>query len=366
MAFRSARILRDTLCMDTKEQFLAPMWRVYLGAWLAYIVLIALVLQSETLLTGKFNPTMVFYAFVSIGPAVPVLALTWPLTGWFERRRLGLAARFAIHLAAALAFAASAHVLQMLLQQSQERGLDWHIWPFMYNVMIYALVAGVFHTVRANAATQRQALATQQAHTLLVAAELGALRSKLNPHFLFNTLHSIIALTQRDPQAAETALFQFSNMLRYVLDTEKAEIDRVTLDAELDFVRDYLELEQLRLGPRLYVAWDLEPGLGDCLLPALTLQPLVENSIKHAFNPFTRPGLLRIEARRDPETNLLRLTVRDNGPGADAATVAASTGLGIRTIGRRLDLDYAGRAGLAITSRPGAGFAACITVPTTL
>ena len=339
------------------------MWRVYIGAWLAYIALIALVLQSETLLTGKFDPVVVFYAFVSIAPAIPVLALTWPLTGWIEQRRLRLASRFAIHLVAALAFASGAHLLQILLQQTQGRGLDWHIWPFMYNVMMYVMVAGTFQTVRANAATQRQMLAAQQAQTLLVAAELGALRSKLNPHFLFNTLHSIIALTQRNPAAAETALFQFSDMLRYVLDTERAGADRVTLDAELQFVRDYLELEQLRLGSRLQVHWDLDPDSGDFVLPALTLQPLIENSIKHAFNPYARPGMLRIESRRDPQAGTLRLTVSDDGPGAAQETIAASPGLGIRTIGRRLELDYAGRAALTIDSRPGAGFAACVTLP---
>lgn len=364
MAWRKRRNLDDTLQMNqTKPAFLSPMWRIYLGAWLAYIVFIALVLQNETLLSGKFDPVMVFYAFVSIAPAVPVLALTWPLTGWFEQRQLGLTWRFAIHLAAALLFASGAHLLQVLLQQTQDRALDWHIWPFMYNVMIYVMVAGIFHTVRANAAAQRQALAVQQAQTLLVAAELGALRSKLNPHFLFNTLHSIIALTQRNPAAAETALFQFSDMLRYVLDTERSGNDRVTLDAELQFVRDYLELEQLRLGPRLQVQWDLDPDAGDFVLPALTLQPLIENSIKHAFNPYTRPGLLRIESRRDPQAGTLRLTVSDDGPGAAQETIAASPGLGIRTIGRRLELDYAGRAALTIDSRPGAGFAACVTLP---
>lgn len=342
---------------------LAPMWRRYICIWLVYIALIAVVLQTETLLTGKFDPRMVVHAFLSIAPAAAVLSLVWPLTGWFERRRLGLAWCFAIHFVAAVAFAFASHVVLVHMQAPAERGLEWHVWPFMYNVMIYAMVAGLFHTMRANAAAQRQALAAQQARTLLIAAELGALRSKLNPHFLFNTLHSIIALTQRDPAAAETALFQFSDMLRYVLDTERAGQERVTLDAELQFVRDYLELEQLRLGPRLQVQWDLDPGMGDVVLPALTLQPLIENSIKHAFNPYARPGMLRIEGRRDPDAGLLRLTVRDDGPGAAQETIAASTGLGIRTIGRRLELDYAGRAALAIDSRPGAGFAACITLP---
>ena len=346
-----------------KSISLAPMWRGYIAIWLVYIMLIAVVLQTDTLLTGNFNPAMVFYAFASIAPSAIVLTLVWPLTGWFERRGVGLGSRCAIHFAAALSFAFCAHVLLTLLQEPLERALAWHVWPFLYNVMSYAVVAGLFHTMRATAAAQRQALAAQQARTLLVAAELGALRSKLNPHFLFNTLHSIIALTQRNPAAAETALFQFSDMLRYVLDTERAGADRVTLDAELQFARDYLELEQLRLGPRLQVHWDLDPDLGDFVLPALTLQPLIENSIKHAFNPYTRPGLLRIESRRDPQAGMLRLTVSDDGPGAAQETIDASPGLGIRTIGRRLELDYAGRAELTIDSRPGAGFAARVTLP---
>lgn len=339
------------------------MWRIYIGAWIAYVVLVGLVVQADELAAGQFDPMLIAYAFVTTGSGGVLLALVWPLTGWMERRSLATGARLAIHLAGAIAFAVFAHLIILALQKGDDRSLSWHAWPLMYSVMGYALMAGIFQTVRANAAAQRQALAAQQAQTLLVAAELGALRSKLNPHFLFNTLHSIIALTQRNPAAAETALFQFSDMLRYVLDTERAGADRVTLDAELQFVRDYLELEQLRLGPRLQVQWDLDPDLGDCVLPALTLQPLIENSIKHAFNPYTRPGLLRIESRRDPDAALLRLTVSDDGPGAAPEAIAASLGLGIRTIGRRLELDYAGRAALTIDSRPGAGFAACVTLP---
>lgn len=326
---------------------------------------IGLLTQAETLLAGGFDWLSLFYAFVSLTPSALALALVWPLTGWLERRGVGTAPRLVLHLVLALVFATGAHMLLALLRGPTQDPLILHIWPFIYNVMCYSLVAGLFHAVRANAAAQRQELAAQQARTLLVAAELGALRSKLNPHFLFNTLHSIIALTQRNPGAAEAALFQFSEMLRYVLDTERAGQDRVTLDAELDFVRAYLELEQLRLGERLRVEWDLDPGMGDYLLPALSLQPLVENSIKHAFNPFTRPGLLRIASRRDRQAGVLRLSVYDDGPGATPDAVAAAPGLGIRTIGRRLELDYAGRAALTIDSRPGAGFTACVTLPCT-
>ena len=352
----------DTVALPSASRpSLTPMWRLYIGAWLVYIVVIAVVLQTDSLIVGKFDPMMLVYAFASITPTAALLALAWPLTGWIERRRLAVGQRVAIHLGAAFGSAICAHLVFTTMQETP-RPFAWHVWPFMYNLMIYALVTGIFHVVRVTAAGQHQALAAQQARTLLVAAELGALRSKLNPHFLFNTLHSIIALTQRNPAAAETALFQFSNMLRYVLDTERAGVDRVTLDAELDFVRDYLELESLRLGERLRVEWDLDPDAGDHLLPALTLQPLVENSIKHAFNPHSRPGLLRIASQR-LDSGMLRLTVHDDGPGAAPDAIAASNGLGLRTIGRRLELDYPERAGLAVESQPGAGFTVTVTLP---
>lgn len=340
---------------------LSPMWVVYIGAWLAYAIVIALASQTELLLGGGFDAWLIVRSLVALAPPAILLSLAWPLTGWLERRQLPLLQCCAIHMAVALSIASASH-LMLALNLPEPRPFAWHVWPFMYNVMSYALVAGIFHTLRVNAAAQRQALAAQQTRTLLIAAELGALRSKLNPHFLFNTLHSIIALTQRNPAAAETALFQFSDMLRYVLDTERTGNDRVTLDAELDFVRDYLELESLRLGERLQMAWDLDPTAGEHLLPALTLQPLVENSIKHAFNPRSHPGLLHIRSRRGAD-GMLQLTVSDDGPGATPEAIAASSGLGLRTITRRLELAYPGRASLTIDAPPGAGFTVTVTLP---
>ena len=148
-----------------------------------------------------------------------------------------------------------------------------------------------------------------------------------------------------------------------MLDTERSGSDRVTLDAELGFVRDYLELEQLRLGERLQVEWDLDEDAGDHPLPALSLQPVVENSIKHAFNPHSRPGILQIRTRRDPASGALTMTVRDTGPGADPAAIAASPGLGLRTVERRLKLDYGSRALMRVQSAPGAGFCVSVTIP---
>lgn len=338
------------------------MWRIYIAVWLAYAVFLAVADQLDNVAGGRFDAGRFALTIAGLVPSALLLALVWPLTGWLERRGYRLARILAVHVVAAMAFAIVAQGPFWTIFKTG-KPLSWYIWPLLYHAMTYLLAAGIFHLIRASEAAHRQALAMKEAQNLVIAAELSALRNKLNPHFLFNTLHSIIALTQRNPAAAQEALFHFSDMLRYVLDTERSGSDRVTLDAELDFVRDYLELEQLRLGERLHVEWDLDEDAGDHPLPALSLQPLVENSIKHAFNPHSRPGILQIRTRRDAASGNLTMTVRDSGPGADPAAIAASPGLGLRTVERRLQLDYGSRACLRVQSAPGEGFSVSVTIP---
>ncbi len=355
----------DTPGMNTtssKPARLTLMWRIYIVGWLVYALFLSVADQLDLLAQGRFDTVRALLNFASLLPSALLLALAWPFTGYLERRRYRLSRLIGTHVATAFLFALLSQGTFWVLF-NPNKPLSWYVWPLLYQVMTYLLGAGVFHLIRAGEAAHRQALAIKDAQNLVIASELSALRNKLNPHFLFNTLHSIIALTQRNPQAAETALFQFSDMLRYVLDTERSGSDRVTLDAELGFVRDYLELEGLRLGERLHVEWDLDEDAGGHLLPALSLQPLVENSIKHAFNPHSRPGILHIRTRRDGATGALTMTVRDTGPGADPAVLAASPGLGLRTVERRLQLDYGSQAALRVQSAPGAGFSVHVTIP---
>ncbi len=338
------------------------MWRAYALAWLAYGVIVTVAQQLGQPATWHYDWTLVLASWAGTVGEGLLLALVWPLAGRLERGRHRPAATAAIHAAIALGFGA-AWVALWILTMPRTKPLGWYVWPFLDNVMMYAVIASIFHSVRANQAAHRQAVAMHQAQSLLIASELNALRSKLNPHFLFNTLHSIIALTRKDSGAAEAALFQFSDMLRYVLDTEKNGNERVTLDDELRFVRDYLELEALRLGERLTVEWDTDAAAAGHSVPALSLQPLVENSIKHAFNPHSRPGKLLIRTRLDGAAGQLRLTVSDDGPGADPARIPASSGLGLRTVERRLLLEYGPRAVFHIDTAPGAGFRACVSIP---
>ena len=355
----------DTRDMNTTpSRLIRPglMWRLYIAGWATYGLLLSFADQLDLVADGRFDAGRWLLTFASLIPSAILLALAWPLTGFLERRAYRFPAVVGIHLLTAFAFSVVSQT-PFWMSFHTAKPLSWYVWPLLYHVMTYLLGAGIFHLIRAGDAAHRQALAMQEAQNLLIASELSALRNKLNPHFLFNTLHSIIALAQRSPAAAETALFQFSDTLRYVLDTERSGSDRVTLDAELGFVRDYLELEQLRLGERLQVEWDLDEDAGDHPLPALSLQPVVENSIKHAFNPHSRPGILQIRTRRDPASGALTMTVRDTGPGADPAAIAASPGLGLRTVERRLKLDYGSRALMRVQSAPGAGFCVSVTIP---
>jgi hypothetical protein len=340
----------------------ARMWRIYVIGWIDYLCVMTMAVQLDNLSQGQFDWYRASGDIIWSVPQALLLALLWPLSGWMERRRVPSTAEFLIHAGCAATYASGSYGLLSMVVQS-ERPLSWYVWPVLYSIMTYVVIAAMFHAVRMSHARQRQAAAIQQAHTLLVASELNALRNKLNPHFLFNTLHSIIALTRRNPEAAETALFQFSDMLRYVLDTEKSGSDRVTLEDELRFVRDYLELESLRLGQRLKIEWELDDDAAALPLPALSLQPLVENSIKHAFNPHSRPGLLRIRTRVDDALKALTMTVGDDGPGADLAAVRQSNGLGLRTVERRLQLEYGDKGGLAIVTAPGAGFTVTMSIP---
>lgn len=297
-----------------------------------------------------------------------LLALPW--VRWLQGRpRLG-GPRFAWHVLGAAAF--------VLLWLAFETGLAWVLfgsaharavleqrvlWRAVWGVFVYlALVFGFGGALHARRA-QQVAVAAARAESALVRAELAAINGKLNPHFLFNTLNSLLMLTRRDPAAAEDALLRFARMMRHVLDSTRARQDRVRLREELDFVRDYLALEGLRLGPRLRVQWAVDDAVLDDTLPPLTLQPLVENAVLHGVAPQVAGGELQIRAGR--VGGALHLVVRDDGAGCDWPPVetTAGRGVGLSALQRRFELDYEGQARLQVQSAPGRGFEVQLHIP---
>jgi sensor histidine kinase YesM len=141
----------------------------------------------------------------------------------------------------------------------------------------------------------------------------------------------------------------------------------VSLREELDFVRDYLALESLRLGPRLQVQWDLDETVLDDTLPPLTLQPLVENSVLHGIAPQLQGGTVTIQSRRVAEPEALSLQVLDDGAGCAWPLPESSdhkaAGVGLSALRRRFELDFGGRARMSVRSAPGAGFQVDILIP---
>lgn len=346
-------------------------WLLYAASWMPLVLLYAIATRIDDLLSGNFRILLALAnAAHTLGPAPFLLTLVWPLTGYLERHSRGAVFAVVLHTLAAALFVGIWHALVYATsyfyygpQIAQKMVQSWFIWQAMWGLMMYAVIAGVFHAVRAVEAARRQAVATLQAETLLMRSELVALRNKLNPHFLFNTLHSIIALTRKDAKAAEAALLKFSDMLRYVLETERSGVDMVRLEDELQFVRDYLYLESLRLGNRLSVNWQIDDNAKSHLVPALSVQPLVENSIKHAFNPRVQQGILTISAKLDSAHEQLLIAVSDDGPGCELAAVGESKGLGVRTVERRLKLEYRDRATFDIATAPRAGFRVQMMIP---
>jgi two-component system sensor histidine kinase LytS len=218
-------------------------------------------------------------------------------------------------------------------------------------------------------ATQVEISELQAKADLLAQAEIRALQAQVNPHFLFNALNTVASFCRTDPNKARDLLVQLSDFFRRNL----RQLDQlVTLGDELDHVRSYLAIQKARLGDRLRVSVDIGPECKGAMIPPLTLQPLVENSIKHGFNG-SAPGIsIRISA--EASGGALNIVVRDNGAGIPPERVAgllsgppsptdSGTGIGLKNVHHRLRSMFGEGYGLSVQSEPGAGTTVCLTVP---
>ncbi len=179
-------------------------------------------------------------------------------------------------------------------------------------------------------------------------AQLASLESRVQPHFLFNTLNSIAALTHNDPAAAERMTTQLAALLRSSLDASDAPL--VTIGDELALVRHYLDIERVRFGERLRFTIALDGAPADARLPRMAIQTIVENSVKYAVSP-RRDGAT-VAVYVGAANGRMRVEVRDNGPGFD--TTELPPGHGLALLRDRLQLLFDGRASLSVDGTPGA------------
>jgi two-component system LytT family sensor kinase len=348
----------------TRESFpRLPRWALYAALWL----LLCIVFGTQLFLAGYVTPWPRAVA------AEAVYWLAWwllaPAVFWWCRRLLALS--WGPRAAGLLAGAAAAlfvapliyHAIGYFLNAFELCFGPCEAPPALFspawvkqvvsnagvNLPVYAGIVLAWHALAFFREARDRHLRAAQLEALLNQAQLEALRNQLNPHFLFNSLHSIAELIHQDPKLAEQSILRLGELLRRVLETSKS--TELTLGEELDFLRGYVEIEQMRLGERLSVNWDVEPGALSARVPSLILQPLVENAIQHGIAPVAQPGKLTIRARR--RDGFLEIEIGDDGPGLLLCDGTRPQGIGIANTRARLQALYGDRHAFELRHRDG-------------
>src|SRR6266487_5194557 len=231
---------------------------------------------------------------------------------------------------------------------------------FYIDLIIASLIVVAVHALLYYQNFRASELAQSSLITQLAQAQLRALKMQLHPHFLFNTLHSISSLVLEDPPKANSMIARLGDFLRLTLENSDQQL--VSLKEETEFLRCYLEIEQVRFGDRLTLAFELEPQTLAARVPHLILQPVVENAIQHAIAPRAARGHITIEARCI--NSLLRLEVRDNGPGITSNGVSLGMkGVGLSNVRARLDQIYGSDFRFELVNSRDGGLAVVMEIP---
>lgn len=301
------------------------------------------------------------FAFLSLPTAW--LAKLWPL----ERANWHRHAAF--HLAAGVAFSLCWSALRVRIgiwQGAAETAATSFLAlfqpllakTFYFNLFVYWGVISVTHAFDYYRRFHDREINTLELEKRLTQARLQALQMQLNPHFLFNTLHTISALMHKDVEAADRMISRLSLLLRSTL--ENTDAHEVPLQQELAFLDRYLEIEQTRFGERLSVIRDIAPDTVRAQVPNLLLQPLVENAIRHGIEPQSKPGQIRLHARR--VNDQLQLEVRDNGAGLPQGGLDEE-GVGLANTRARLQQLYGNEQKLEFTNAADGGLIVSVSLP---
>ncbi|HWS54174.1 MAG TPA: histidine kinase [Pyrinomonadaceae bacterium] len=240
--------------------------------------------------------------------------------------------------------------------------LQWIIFNSSENYGIYGIILVLHSAFRYYKRSREGELRASQLEAQLSRAQLQALKMQLQPHFLFNTLHSISALVHRDPDCADRMIARLGDFLRLTLENSGAQ--EVSLQKELEFLRCYLEIERVRFRDRLTTRMDIDPRTLDTPVPNLILQPIVENALRHGIAPRSSPGRIEISTKRDNDS--LRIQVKDNGPGLPAISKPNGRfreGVGLANTRARLARLYGGSHRLELANAPEGGLVVTLEIP---
>jgi signal transduction histidine kinase len=345
-------------------------WALVLGLWavpsligtLVYYLRMAATENPVSLRVAMLYQFAAWYPWVALTPLVLALGRRFSL----ERSRPWVA--LPVHLGAGLAIGATHLALALAGMRAVAPEppelpflaayVDWMLPTYLeFTVLIYFAILGL---VYAFDYYRRYVSGTVHASRLeaeLARAQLQALRTQLQPHFLFNTLHAISSLMDEDVRAARRMIARLADLLRTTLDTRDQQ--EVTLLRELETLQLYLDIERERFSDRLKVDMEVHPDVLEARVPNLVLQPLVENAIRHGIAPLHEGGRIVVSAARDE--GRLELSVADDGAGPGAGQ--AAEGVGLRNTRARLARLYPESHELWIERPHEGGFRVRIVIP---
>ena len=295
------------------------------------IVFIVLLLAAFAALSRSPSLTHLFDSFLEVlAPVQPVLVVSllalWGCSKWL--RRVPYAQGIALVVCLELAIVGLAHwAAQRLLPGDFYDNLERY---WVITLLSTGLILTYFH------------LRSRALSPALTEARLQALQARIRPHFLFNSINAVLSLIRQEPKRAETALEDLADLFRVLMADNR---DLSPLEREVELTRQYLSLEQLRLGDRLQVEWHTDKMPAEALIPPLVLQPLVENAVYHGVEPSVEPGVVSVHAyrSRDEVHIVLRNPYRRGG------SHHAGNKMALANIRERLSLHFDAEAGLRTT-----------------
>lgn len=373
--------MSEDVSLKPVENRLLDLWSRRWFQWasiLAIWTIIGLAFGGQTYFTARlgerpiswrdaYSAQLIFTTLWALAtPAVLWIAARLPVDQRSWRRSVPLHLLFSIVLA--IYAGGLFHVFYFLLN-------SWGIRPFVFtytvrsvinnaseNIGIYALILFLQHAVAYYNRFREGELRASKLKAQLAQAQVEALKMQLHPHFLFNTLHSISSLIHKDSEAADRMIARLGDFLRLTL--ENSGKQEVKLEEELEFLKCYLEIEQVRFYDRLATDFFIEPQTLDLMVPNLILQPIVENAIRHGIAPRSSPG--RIEIRAEQDNGRLSIQVKDNGPGLKLAASGEGVrreGLGLANTRARLRQHYGDQHRFDILSEPSGGMIVRLEIP---
>ncbi|HUI77530.1 MAG TPA: histidine kinase [Bryobacteraceae bacterium] len=352
---------------------------LYFLAWTA--VGFFLFSQSFTQSLFTHDPTPWWAMLGSFLIGVYILAFLTPVVLWLGRRfpieRPVRIRHIAIHLFCSVIFAvvdlaiaagvfSALGILQVLPKTFLGSWVFLLVVDFHNSVIMYWILLGIQHAIRYYRSYQerkqqalRLELRASELERQLTSAQLSTLKAQLHPHFLFNTLNAIMVLVRRErTQEAEQTLSLLSDLLRCVLDDVAAQ--EVTLRRELEYLRLYLAIEQIRFQDRLRIGTSIDPEVLDAAVPHMVLQPIVENAIRHGIGKSSAAGKIDIRAGRTGQS--LEIKVWNDGPGLSPGG-SQGQGIGLANTRARLQQLYSESSWLVVENGATGGVVATIVLP---